>query len=124
MGVGIGIGIDMIESENVPVNVQLENGAMIKEFRTGQNTMLIQDETDRIYKTGLKLDYVPKEIKFKDFDNKDIKNLYCGRKHYVILTHNNQLYVWGNLFKEKPVSESEGFGLYFGDDLFNKGKIV
>jgi hypothetical protein len=30
---------------------------------------------------------------------------------------------WGNVFKEKPVKQSEGFGLYFGDDLFNGGSI-
>jgi hypothetical protein len=31
--------------------------------------------------------------------------------------------VWGNIFKEKPVAEKEGFGLYYGDNLFNGGKI-
>ena len=35
MGVGIGIGIDMIESENVPTNVTLESGNAIKDFHTG-----------------------------------------------------------------------------------------
>ena len=31
--------------------------------------------------------------------------------------------VWGNVFKEKPQKESEGFGLYFADSLFDGGKV-
>jgi len=31
--------------------------------------------------------------------------------------------VWGNVFKEKPVKESDGFGLHFGDNLFEGGKV-
>lgn len=64
MGVGTGIGIDMVESENVPtlVNVTDKNNEvqLVKDFTTGQNTMMIQDTNDKIYKTGLKLDYTPK----------------------------------------------------------------
>jgi hypothetical protein len=29
MGVGVGIGIDMVESENVPIQINLENGLPI-----------------------------------------------------------------------------------------------
>ncbi len=32
--------------------------------------------------------------------------------------------VWGNVFKEKPSYEADGFGLHFGDTLFNGGKIL
>jgi alpha-tubulin suppressor-like RCC1 family protein len=38
---------------------------------------------------------------FKEFSSDDITNLACGRKHYVILNKNNQLLVWGSVFKEK-----------------------
>lgn len=31
--------------------------------------------------------------------------------------------VWGNVFNEKPVMEQDGFGLYYGDKLFEGGKI-
>ena len=31
--------------------------------------------------------------------------------------------VWGNVFKEKPALERDGFGLQFGDSLFNGGKV-
>ena len=60
MGTGVGIGIDMVESENVPLLVSLENGNRVKDFHTGQNTMMIIDEEYNVMKTGLKLDYTPK----------------------------------------------------------------
>lgn len=47
----------------------------------------------------------------------------CGRRHYVLWNQNNQLAVWGNVFKEKPQTEKDGFGLYFGNDLFNGGTL-
>ena len=31
--------------------------------------------------------------------------------------------MWGNVFKEKPQGERDGFGLYYGNELFNGGKI-
>jgi len=31
--------------------------------------------------------------------------------------------VWGNVFKEKAVAETNGFGLYYGDSLFEGHKI-
>jgi hypothetical protein len=64
MGVGTGIGIDMVESENVPTPISVVDNKnqshLVKDFNTGQNTMLIQDVNNSIYKTGLKLDYSPK----------------------------------------------------------------
>jgi len=58
-----------------------------------------------------------------EFKKEDVTQLSCGRKHYVVLNKNNQLMVWGNVFKEKAQLEKEGFGLYFGDSLFEGGKI-
>ena len=87
--------------------------------------MLIKDVKNRIYKTGLKLDYSPKLLNFDDdFSTENITAMGCGRKHYVLLNKDNKLLVWGNVFKEKPIKESEGFGLYFGDNIFNGGKVV
>ena len=31
--------------------------------------------------------------------------------------------MWGNVFKEKPQGERDGFGLYYGNELFSGGKI-
>ena len=52
-----------------------------------------------------------------------IEGLTCGRRHYVLWNKNNQMAVWGNVFKEKAHSEKDGFGFYYGNDLFNGGKI-
>lgn len=53
--------------------------------------MMIQDEEFNIFKTGLKLDYSPKQINlFSDeFKKEDVKQLSCGRKHYVVLNKHN-----------------------------------
>jgi hypothetical protein len=52
--------------------------------------MMLKDTKNQIYKTGLKLDYTPKQMDFfKEFSSDDITNLACGRKHYVILNKNN-----------------------------------
>lgn len=62
LGVGSGIGIDMIESESSPTQISVgtnKDGTpkIIKDFHAGMNTMLIKDENGLIYKTGLKLDF-------------------------------------------------------------------
>lgn len=87
---GSGIGIDMVESENVPLPVNLEGGHKINDFNPGQNTMMIIDDENSVYKTGLKLDYSPKKMNFfEDFPKEDITQVACGRKHYVILNKNS-----------------------------------
>ena len=86
--------------------------------------MLLIDGQNKVYKTGLKLDYTPKPINFdNDFKGENVTKLGCGRKHYVILNSNNQLLVWGRVFNEKPTKEIDGFGLYFADSLFDGKKV-
>jgi alpha-tubulin suppressor-like RCC1 family protein len=53
----------------------------------------------------------------------DVKMIGCGRKHYIIVTKDNNLLVWGNVFKEGKTEHTEGFDLYYGDTLFADGKI-
>ena len=107
MGTGAGIGIDIVESENVPTYIDLkddeENPQLAKDFVIGQNTMLIRDEHNELYQTGLKMNYTPKKLNFdKDLlDVNDIRLLGCGRKHYIIVTKDNNLLTWGNVFKER-----------------------
>ena len=66
MGTGAGIGIDMVECENVPTMVDLRNEdeepMLAKDFAVGQNTMLVKDENNDVYITGLKLHYTPKKL--------------------------------------------------------------
>jgi hypothetical protein len=47
----------------------------------------------------------------------------CGRRHYVLWNDKNQLMVWGGVFKEKSEKECDGYGLYYGTNLFGEGKI-
>lgn len=59
----------MVESESSPVEIRVipdskkeVKNPTIRDVHPGQNTMIIQDNDFNIYKTGLKLDYSPKEI--------------------------------------------------------------
>ena len=87
--------------------------------------MLFQDEAGGIYKTGLKLNYTPKKVQLMEefSDPSSIEGMTCGRRHYVLWNKNNQLMVWGGVFKEKAAQESDGFGLYYGSSLFDGGHI-
>lgn len=87
--------------------------------------MLFQDEEGGIYKTGLKLDYTPKKIKLMEefSDPKTLAGMTCGRRHYVLWNTNDQLMVWGGVFKEKAEKSVDGFGLYYGSQLFEGGNI-
>lgn len=120
LGVGSGIGIDMVESENVPVNIKVE--APVADFHPGTNTMLIKDSEGAVYKTGLKLDYTPKKIAVPE-EFGSLAGMTCGRRHYVLWSDKNQLLVWGKVLSEKAQSEADGFGLHFGDSLFDGGRI-
>jgi alpha-tubulin suppressor-like RCC1 family protein len=130
LGVGSGIGIDMVESENVPALVRVADAKdqpqLVRDFTPGQNTMMIQDDELNVYKVGLKLDYSPKQVNLfgPEFQKEDVTQLACGRKHYVVLNKHNQMMVWGNVFGQKPTKEVDGFGLYFGDSLFDGGKVA
>lgn len=63
MGTGAGMGIDLVESENVPTLIEMKdleaNPTIAKRFAIGQNTMMIQDSDGKIYITGLKIHYSP-----------------------------------------------------------------
>jgi hypothetical protein len=41
-----------------------EGPVLIQDFHCGMNTMLMRDHKNRVYKTGMKLDYTPKLVKF------------------------------------------------------------
>ena len=76
---------------------------MIKDFTTGMNTMMMRDSEDRLYKSGLKLDYDPSLIKF-DGDmlaKSAIKKIACGERHYVVLdVSKNQIHATKGVFSK------------------------
>ena len=84
MGTGAGIGIDMVECENIPTLVDLkddnETPKLAKTFAIGQNTQIIQDIENQIYITGLKLHYLPKKLTFDPeiLNVNNIRHLACG----------------------------------------------
>jgi len=87
--------------------------------------MIIQDSSNNLYKTGLKLDYSPKKINLSDdFKADSITHLACGRRHYAAVNSKNQIITWGSVFKAKSTENEEGFDLYYVDDIFEGGKIV
>ena len=135
MGTGAGIGIDMIESESVPTEINLKDDdgtpKAAKNFAVGQYTMLIQDTDNELYQTGLRLHYEPKKLKFGDdiLNKDDVRLIACGKRNYTIVTDDNQLLIWGNVIKlekdEQPDidSQAEGFSSFNGNRLFDDGQI-
>ena len=87
--------------------------------------MLIRDSEDRVFKTGLKIDWSPKMVALNEekIEGK-IKQMTCGRNHYVLLDSKNQLHVFGKVLKEKAEEEYDGFGIYDGNDLFDDGEVI
>ena len=89
------------------------------------NTMLMRDHKNRVYKTGMKLDYTPKLVKFNSelLLPEKIKQLACGKRHYVILDSDNNIHTIGPVFKDKSETQHDGFSVYDGDKLFDGGKV-
>jgi alpha-tubulin suppressor-like RCC1 family protein len=59
-------------------------------------------------------------------DINNVRLMGCGRKHYIIVTKDNNLLTWGNVFKEKsndPSQQTEGFTITYGDSMFDGGQI-
>lgn len=89
------------------------------------NTMLMRDSQNRVYKTGLKLDYTPKLIKFNEdlLPGDKIRQLACGKRHYIVLDADNNLHTIGPVFKDSTESNHDGFNVHDGDKLFDGGKV-
>jgi hypothetical protein len=68
----------MVESENVPIAINVldknDKPHLVKDFHPGQNTMILRDDEDNIYKVGLKLDYQPKQVNIfnEEFKKEDV----------------------------------------------------
>lgn len=134
MGVGAGIGIDLVESENIPKDLDLEQSLseaekadlpFVTNVSTGMRTMMITDSKDRLYQTGLKIDWNPKHVKLnKERIDGKIELLGCGRNHYAFVDSGNNLHCFGTIVKQKAEEQYDGYGIYEGDELFEGNKIV
>lgn len=47
----------------------------------------------------------------------------CGRKHYILVTEDNQMLIWGHVISETSSTSSEGYQVYSGDALFDGSSI-
>jgi hypothetical protein len=134
MGVGSGIGIDLVESENIPKEVDLAQALPEKEkaelplavsCSTGMRTMMVLDHKNRLFQTGLKIDWSPKFVRLnRDRIEGKIEMLGCGHNHYVFVDSGNNLHCFGNLFKTPAEEQYDGYGIYDGNELFDGNKIV
>jgi alpha-tubulin suppressor-like RCC1 family protein len=112
MGVGSGIGIDLVESENLPREVDLKQSLpetadaddvpVAVDVHTGMRTMLVLDSQQRLFQTGLKIDWSPKCVSLdQDKINGKIEMIASGRGHYVFVDSENYVHSFGKIFKEK-----------------------
>ena len=87
--------------------------------------MFVQDVENDLYTVGLKLDYDPKRLDFNSdlFNKDDVKTLACGQRHYMAVTNNNDLAIWGNVLADASDHQDQGFNLYSGDKYFDDGQI-
>ena len=135
MGVGSGIGVDMVESESLPQQIDFQQAlpeserkepVIVKELACGQNTMLFRDHKNRLYKTGLKIDYSPKLIVMNKelITPEKVSMMACGRRHYTILDTDNNIHCIGGVINKKSIGSYDGFEVYDADLLFDEGKIT
>lgn len=84
LGIGSGIGIDYTESEKFPTLVEkVEQEIKYVDFNCGENVMMIKDETGLLYKTGWKVDYLPKVMETSKIINPKI--YFCGNKYFCMI---------------------------------------
>jgi alpha-tubulin suppressor-like RCC1 family protein len=133
MGVGAGNGIDFVECEVTPKEVDFQEAlpekdrkepVIITDVCTGSRTMLAKDSKERVYKTGLKIDYTPKLINFNHERMEKARILACGMRYYAVVDNENNIHAFGKLFKEKTDEQYDGFEIYDSDKLFDSGKIL
>lgn len=88
--------------------------------------MLLQDTEDNIYMTGQKLHYFPSKLNFDPeiLKTEDVRIMGCGLKHYILVTKDNNLLTWGQVFSEKSEKWTEGFSFHYGDSLFEESQVV
>lgn len=84
LGNGGGTGKEYKDTEKLPSLVSKSDpGIKYVDFSCGVNTMLIKDEMGYLYKTGLKINYVPGIIEL----SKTVKpkSFFCGRSFYCMI---------------------------------------
>ena len=135
MGVGSGIGIDLVESENLPKEVDLsaalkertdeDEEPVVVDIHTGMRTMMALDSKQRLYQAGMKIHWSPKCVNLNyDKINGKIEQLACGRGQYAFVDSENFIHAFGKIFKRDSLEQFDGYEIYDGDDIFDGGKVT
>ena len=62
--------------------------------------MIVLDSNNRIYQTGLKIDWTPKHVKLnRDRIDGKIEMITSGRNHYAFVDSGSNLHCFGNILK-------------------------
>lgn len=135
LGVGQGVGIDLVESESVPKELDFttsfpghdthDEPVFIQDVYCGQNTMIMRDFEGNVFKTGNRLDYTPKMIDWSAdlLQKENVSMIASGRRHYLVLDKSHNMHCFGNVFKAKEIGKHAGFNVYDCDQMFEGGKI-
>ena len=133
LGIGSGIGIDLVESENIPREVDLdscmspaerEDPVDVINVSTGSRTMMALDSKQRLFQTGLKIDWSPKHVQLnQDRIEGKIEQLACGHNHYAFFDTGNNLHCFGTVVKQKAEEQYDGYGIFDGYEVFDGNTI-
>ena len=86
LGIGSGIGFDLIESEKVPMKINFQDDVKIQDIYCGQNSMAMLGNDGNVYRTGLKLYYSPSVLEIPpEFEFGKINLMTSGAKHYLVV---------------------------------------
>ena len=134
LGIGSGIGIDLVESENIPREVDLDavmspaeqaDPVDVINVSTGSRTMMALDKKQRLFQTGLKIDWSPKHVQLnQDRIEGKIEQLACGHNHYAFFDSGNNLHCFGTVVKQSAEEQYDGYGIFDGYEVFDGNTIV
>ena len=92
------------------------------DFSCGENTMMMSDQSNNIYKTGWRIDYEPTLIQAsKDLE---VKKFFCGNSYYCMIDKDEKIYQWGNLFKNSSTQKNDNDMLLVNQDFFDGKEII
>jgi alpha-tubulin suppressor-like RCC1 family protein len=122
LGIGAGIGIDYTESEKFPTLVLKPKEIKYIDFACGENTMMMQDDSHLLHKTGWRIDYVPSILQISK--NVQSKAFFCGNSYYCMVAEDNRVFQWGNLFKANTTEKTDLDMLLVKDNMFDNKEVI
>lgn len=87
LGIGAGIGIDYTESEKFPTLVAKPKEIKYLDFKCGENSMMMLDDSHLLHKTGWRIDYLPRILETSRIVTP--KLFFCGNSYYCMIDGKN-----------------------------------